>query len=431
MGPAELGNSDSTTFKSPLEVFAKIENCYRLGSGQNHFIKDSQWEQQRAIFNASYKKYLDGEQEEESLSTATFHFLLPSCITTMPAEAKSPSGAARVLGVHWTGSHSFFLYSLNQALKGKVGTLLPQWGCLCAPGSQNMSFSSLAGSRTDRSTTEPEGVWPCAAPIAVSQLSHSCSHLVLACDDGVLTLWDLADGFPLGVIALPEGCFCQSIHFLKYFLVHKGQNMYPEDPVTSQMRCVVLCTDASLHLVEAKQTHGPTTHVLVERPEKHLDEAICAVAPVLTFSRNGSVRLLDVAAPHTVCAFAPPGPPHPVAPREPVFAVSPHHPSFLLGGGHPEGTATTGRAKDTPHSVFYFNFEAYPLLENIARNHTVPQTDLVGDTASARVLPLEKRCEDFLRKRLQKREKDEVKEQEQWTRLQRYSLLLRRESLEK
>lgn len=25
-------------------------------------------------------------------STATFHFLLPSCMTTMPAEAQSPSG---------------------------------------------------------------------------------------------------------------------------------------------------------------------------------------------------------------------------------------------------------------------------------------------------------------------------------------------------
>lgn len=137
-----------STFKSPLEAVAKLEGCSGLGSGQNHFIKDSQWEQQRAIFSASYAKYLDGECEEQPLSTATFHFLLPSCMTTMPAEAQSPSGAARVLGVHWTGSHSFFLYPLNRALKGKAGTLLPQWGCLRAPGSQNMSLSSLAGSRT-------------------------------------------------------------------------------------------------------------------------------------------------------------------------------------------------------------------------------------------------------------------------------------------
>lgn len=48
-------------------MFAKIEGCYGLGSGQNHIIKDSQWEQQTAIFNATYRKYLDGEWEEEPL----------------------------------------------------------------------------------------------------------------------------------------------------------------------------------------------------------------------------------------------------------------------------------------------------------------------------------------------------------------------------
>ncbi|XP_054954949.2 WD repeat-containing protein 93 isoform X4 [Pan paniscus] len=233
-----------TTFKSPLEVFAKIKDCYGLGSGQNHFIKDSQWEQQAEIFNASYKKYLDREWEEEPLSTATFYFLLPSCLFAMPTEVKGPSGMACVLGIHWTRSHNFFLYSLNRTLKDKA---------------------------------DPEGVWPCAAPIAVSQLSCSSSYLVLACEDGVLTLWDLAKGFPLGVAALPQGCFCQSIHFLKYFLVHKGQNMYPEGPVKSQMKCVVLCTDASLHLVEASGTQGPTISVLVERCSSFPRMALCAL----------------------------------------------------------------------------------------------------------------------------------------------------------
>ncbi|XP_031524208.1 WD repeat-containing protein 93 isoform X2 [Papio anubis] len=233
-----------TTFKSPLEVFAKIKDCYGLGSGQNHFIKDSQWEQQAEIFQASYKKYLDGEWEEEPLSTATFYFLLPSCLFAMPTEVKGPTGMTCVLGIHWTRSHNFFLYSLNRTLKDKA---------------------------------DPEGVWPCAAPIAVSQLSCSSSYLLLACEDGVLTLWDLAKGFPLGIAALPQGCFCQSIHFLKYFLVHKGQNMYPEGPVKSQMKCVVLCTDASLHLLEASGTQGPTISVLVERCSSFPRMALCAL----------------------------------------------------------------------------------------------------------------------------------------------------------
>ncbi|XP_005852937.1 PREDICTED: WD repeat-containing protein 93-like [Myotis brandtii] len=75
------------------------------------------------------------------------------------------------------------------------------------------------------------------------------------------------------------------------------------------------------------------------RPVKHPEEALCAMAPVpalpgmvLTFCRNGSVLLLDVARPHVVCAFAPPGPYHLAVPWKPVFAVSSKHPFFLLRG---------------------------------------------------------------------------------------------------
>ncbi|XP_071070470.1 WD repeat-containing protein 93 isoform X2 [Dasypus novemcinctus] len=359
-----------TTFKSPLEVFAKVEDCCGLGSGQNHFIKDSQWEQHEAIFNASYKKYLDGEWEEEPLSTATFHFLLPSSVIPMPAEARGPSGVACVLGIHWTGSHNFFFYSLHRTLKDKV---------------------------------DPESVWPCAAPIAVSSLSCSGSYLVLACDDGVLTLWDLQKGFPLGVVALSKGCFCQSIHFLKYFLVHKGQNVYPEFPMKSRMKCVVLCTDASLHLVEAEGTQGPAIHVLAERSVKYPNETICAVAPVpalpgmvLIFSQDGSVRLMDVAKPQIACAFAPPRAYCLAAPWNPVFVVSSHHPCFLLRGDHPDEMEHTDASRDTRNSIFYFSFETYPLLENISRNCTISQSDLAANTAFPQTLPLEKRCERFL-----------------------------------
>ncbi|XP_025292879.3 WD repeat-containing protein 93 isoform X1 [Canis lupus dingo] len=392
-----------TTFKSPLEVFAKIEDCYGLGSGQNHFIKESQWEQQAAIFHASYKKYLDEKGEEEPLSMASFHFLLPSSIIAMPAEVKSPSGVACVLGIHWTGSHNFFLYSLNRTLKDKV---------------------------------DPEGVWPCAAPIAVSQLSYTCSYLLIACEDGVLTLWDLAEGFPLGVVALPEGCFCQSIHFLKYFLVYKGQNVYPEGPLKSQMQCVVLCTDSSLHLLTAKGTQVPTISELVERPVKHPEEAICAVAPVqafpgtvLIFCRNGSVQLMDVAKPQIICAFAPPRTYNLAVPWKPVFVVSLQHPCFLLRGDHPDEIESDD-TKDIQNSIFYFNLEAYPLLENISRNHTIPKTDITENMAFTQVLPLEKRCEDFLERSFQKLEK-KVKEEEHWTRLHRYSLMLQRENFRK
>ncbi|KAM6202407.1 WD repeat-containing protein 93 [Rhynchocyon petersi] len=358
-----------TTFKSPLEVFAKIEDCYGLGSGQNHFIKDTQWEQQAAIFNASYKKYLDGEFEEEPLSVATFHFLLHSRIFVMPGEIKNPSGAACVVGIHWTGNHNFFLYSLNRTLKDKV---------------------------------DPEGVWPCAAPIVASAVSISSSHLVLACEDGVLTLWDLSKGFPFGTVALPEGCLCQSIHFLNYFFVHKGHNLYPEVPVKSKMKCVVLCTDASLHLVTASGTQGPTISVLVERPEKYLNETICAVAPVpvlpgmvLIFSWDGSVRLLNVAKAEIICAFAPPRSHQLAVSWKPVFVVSSCHPCFLL-------------------------------REEILKNGAVGQDYLKDNKAFSQTLTLEKRCENFLQKRFQLR--STTREQEHLARIRKYSSILQKEN---
>lgn len=334
---------------------------------------------------------------------ATFHFLLPSSMIAMPAEVKSPSGVACVLGIHWPGNHNFFLYSLHRTLKDKV---------------------------------DPESVWPCAAPITVSQLSCTCTYLALACEDGVLTLLDLAEGFPLGVIALPKGCSCQSIHFLKYFLVHKGKNMYPENPLKSQMKCVVLCTDSSLYLLTARGTQGPSISVLAERPIKHLDEAICAVAPVqalpgmlLVFYGNGSLQLMDVAKPQIICAFALPRTYHLVVPWKPLFVVSVQHPCFLLRGDHPDETESSN-TKDSQSSVFYFNLEAYPLLENLSKNHTIPEADMTENAAFAQVLPLEKRCERFLQKRFQKLEKA-AKEQEHCARIRRYSLLLQRENFRK
>nr|XP_045001780.1 WD repeat-containing protein 93 isoform X1 [Jaculus jaculus] len=398
-----------TTFKSPLECFAKIEDYCGMGSGQNHFIRDSHWEQHMEVFYTTYKKHLDKEREEEPLSVATFHFLLPSCITTMPSEAKIPPGVVCTLGMHWTGSHNFFFYSLNKSPKDKV---------------------------------DPENVWPCAAPIAMSQLSGSSSYLVLACEDGVLILWDLIQGFPFGVVALPEGYFCQSIQFLRFFVVHEGQNMYPEGPVKSQMKCVVLCTNASLHLVSASGTRGPTIEVLVKKPLKHLEEAICTVAVipalpgmVLIFSRNHSVSLMDVAKAEIICAFASPVSHQLEVSWKPLFIVSAYHPYFLIHsmeGSHSDGeTEPTNDAENTSNSILYFNFEAYPLLENISKNCTISQKVLADCNALPQVLPLEKKCELLLQKSFQKLAKNEANRRDWWVRLRKYSMFLHRENLKK
>ncbi|KAM6301554.1 LOW QUALITY PROTEIN: WD repeat-containing protein 93 [Podargus strigoides] len=53
-------------FKSPLDALKKVDDGSMLGLGYNHLIKDSQWEQQEAIFRSTYWEYLEAEGERES-----------------------------------------------------------------------------------------------------------------------------------------------------------------------------------------------------------------------------------------------------------------------------------------------------------------------------------------------------------------------------
>lgn len=66
------------------------------------------------------------------------------------------------------------------------------------------------------------------------------------------------------------------------------------------------------------KTQVPTWHFLVSQ--------------VLTFARNGSMSLMDVAKAEVVCAFALPRAPRLAVTWKPLFAVSLHHPCFLLQG---------------------------------------------------------------------------------------------------
>ena len=121
-------------------------------------------------------------------------------------------------------------------------------------------FSPLSSSLL--SEGPPEGGAPCSV---LATVAHTGLHPKAPSLRPDLRLWLPPAGFPLGVVALPKGCFCQSIHFLKYFLAHRGRNVYPEGLVTSHVTCAVLCTDTSLHLVAASGVQEPTIRTLVER----------------------------------------------------------------------------------------------------------------------------------------------------------------------
>ncbi|KFZ67246.1 WD repeat-containing protein 93, partial [Podiceps cristatus] len=178
-----------STFKSPLDALKKVDDGSMLGLGYNHLIKDSQWEQQEAIFRSTYQEYLEVEGERESKEEiprhATFHFLMPSWILQVGPEVKVQPDVPAGISVHWDGSHNLCLYLLNRPPKEKVD-----------------------------SDPKPDVVWPCAAPIACSAVSSCSRYLALACEDATITVWDKHLGYPLSVTAILEERLIRSIHFL-------------------------------------------------------------------------------------------------------------------------------------------------------------------------------------------------------------------------
>ncbi|NWX49312.1 WDR93 protein, partial [Steatornis caripensis] len=178
-----------SSFKSPLDALKKVDDGSVLGLGYNHLIKDSQWEQQEAIFCSTYREYLEAEGERESKEEvsrhATFHFLPPSQILQVGTEMKVQPDVPAGISVHWDGSHNLCFYLLNRPLKEKVD-----------------------------SDPKPDVVWPCAAPIVCSAISSCSRYLALACEDATITIWDKHLGYPLSVTAILEERLIRSIHFL-------------------------------------------------------------------------------------------------------------------------------------------------------------------------------------------------------------------------
>ncbi|NWH59808.1 WDR93 protein, partial [Geococcyx californianus] len=177
-----------SSFKTPLDALKKVDGGSMLGLGYHHLIKESQWQQQEAIFHRTYWEYLEAEGERESKEEiprhATFHFLLPTPILQVRPEMKEQPDVPAGITVHWDGSHNLCFYILNP-LKEKVD-----------------------------SDPQPDVVWPCAAPIACSAVSSCSRYLALACEDATITIWDKHLGYPLSVTAILQERVIRSIHFL-------------------------------------------------------------------------------------------------------------------------------------------------------------------------------------------------------------------------
>nr|XP_009679558.1 PREDICTED: WD repeat-containing protein 93 [Struthio camelus australis] len=391
-------------FKSPLDALMKVDDGGIFGLGYNHLIKDSQWEQQEAIFHSTYQEYLEAETEskDEIPRHATFHFLLPSRILQVGPEVKLQPAVPAGISVHWDGSHNLCLYSLNRPLKEKVDADL-----------------------------KPDVVWPCAAPIASSAVSSCSRYLALACEDATITIWDKHLGYPLTVTALLKEHVIRSMHFLQSAAAASDQTPYPgTDPACPTVQLLVLCTDGSLYLVAAPRAGKSSITLLADRPEDP-KLAISTVAPFLAFpsaalifSWDGTVSLMDTATSRIVCYFNTP-PSHAVAsPWQPVFTVDTADQCLILRGDKQQQASVLAQRRASHSSIFFFNFNSYPLKEAFPREPALPLRSLQD-------LPWIERCNVFLRDWQQSLLGIKEQMPECWSRLQAHAAAMDKEREEK
>ncbi|XP_009576070.1 PREDICTED: WD repeat-containing protein 93 [Fulmarus glacialis] len=382
-----------SSFKSPLDALKKVDDGSMLGLGYNHLIKDSQWEQQEAIFRSTYREYLQVEGERESKEEiprhATFHFLLPSRILQVGPEMKVQPDVPAGISVHWDGSHNLCLYLLNCPLKEKVD-----------------------------SDPKPDVVWPCAAPIACSAVSSCSRYLALACEDATITIWDKHLGYPLSVTAILEERLIRSIHFLQSSAAASDETPCPGiDPACPIVQLLVLCTDSSFYLVKAPSAGKSSIMLLADRPEDP-NLAVSAVVPVpafpsaaLVFSWDGTVSLMNTATSQIVFCFSTP-PSHAVAsPWQPVFTVDSVNWCLLLRGDKQQQADALAQSRASHSTVFLFDFNSYPLKEAFPKE---PDLSL----KSLQNLPWIERCNIFLRDRQQSLLGLREQLPEYWSRLQ-------------
>ncbi|KAJ6662820.1 hypothetical protein lerEdw1_011024 [Lerista edwardsae] len=360
-----------TIFKNPFEALMKCDDGNVFGLGQNHLIKQCQWDFQEALFYSTFQQYLevDIEQEdkEEKPSYATFYFHLPGRMLPFGTETKTEPGFSLPLD----------------------------------------------------SEPKPDIVWPCAAPITCSAITPCSTYLAFACEDGTITVWDKFIGFPLSVTVLREEYVIRSIHFLPLSLPPSEKTSFSSKNFAStKVRLLVLCTDGTLHLITSGAKEY-STKLLADTPESP-GQTISAVATiptlpnaVLIFFREGTVGLMDIAKQDTICHFIPP-PSHTVAsPWQPVFSVDTDG-QYLILRGDAGGTADT-------ETIFLFEFKSYPFMESLA-----DKFELLPD-----YLPWDKQYNTFLGDSLQRLSTISQQMPECWSQLQTYAAALQAARQEK
>ncbi|XP_075061297.1 WD repeat-containing protein 93 [Mixophyes fleayi] len=355
-------------YKTAQEAVQNSEDSNVFGTGQNHIISSHQWDQQEAIFMGMCEKYLrldmprtpEGGKSRHTM----FHFLKPNKVLQSDTETIN-SAIPNAISVHWNGCHNHLIYVLGKPAKDRADIDL-----------------------------KPDIVWPCAAPIRFSAVSSCTSYLALGLEDETLTVWDMKySGFPLAVVALPEG---KSIGNL-YFLEHTASNR--DYPAVPKAQILVWGTDKSLYIVTAAGGKQSSLVLLQQSPGSS-DEQISAVVPVnslpngiLLFYRSGIVELLDVVLHQKICQFGLPSSYKLAFPWQPVYALDSENLCLFLKANEKVTSGEILATENGPCTLFVFRLDCLSVVESFMK---VQQSVVLSQN-----LHWEQKCKSLFQTRLQ------------------------------
>ncbi|KAL1271000.1 hypothetical protein QQF64_030016 [Cirrhinus molitorella] len=333
-----------TSLKSPSEVLLKTEEGTIIGSGQNHLISSSQWENQDAAFRKKFMKYFISssvrppQQKAEGPSNCTCHFLLREGFHSMSGEAKAARDIPIAMCLWWNGSHNLLQYLLLKSPKEKD------------------------------SEPRPDVLWPNSQEILCSAISACTRFVVLGLDGQLVTIWDRRFGCPYANIVIPgDGAICRMKLLLQSQL---PVTSFFQDPFLHTIQLVLTCRNGACYSVTAGRGGDTCTVALIERPAGP-GSSVTVAEPVpfleclvLLMQRNGEVSIWETEDGAPVFILNLP-PTHVLGSlREPVCLLEPVQKKLYITGDRKTPLVKVTDWKEEESSLFIFSFSEHTLMDS-------------------------------------------------------------------
>ncbi|KAI7814778.1 WD repeat-containing protein 93 [Triplophysa rosa] len=335
-----------TSLKSPSEVLQKTDGGTIIGSGQNHMISSSQWENQDAAFRKMFAKYLSSspmtpsQQRSEGPSNCTFHFLLREGFCPLPGGAKPTRDIPIALCLWWSGSHNFLHYILKTSKEKTDGE------------------------------PRPDVLWPNSQEILCSAVSACTRFIVLGLVSQLVTIWDRRFGCPYANIVIPgDSAICRLKFILQSAERQQVNTPLQQGPFSPKLQLVVTCRNGSCYSVTAGCGGDTPIVAFIERPADQGGFATVA-EPVpflkclaLLMQRDGQVSVWDTkdAAPVFILTLPQT---HVLGPLwDPVYVLDAVQQNLYIRGDSKTHLKKVTDEEEDENSLFIFSFSQCSVMD--------------------------------------------------------------------